>query len=255
MLKRKAFLFGLNYAKTPSATLQGCINDAHNMAKYLKESHKMHCEVYTDEANPNDTTFAGLMAKLIDISIQSHTENLDFVWLHYSGHGSYVVDKSRDEKDGRDECLVPSDFSTTGVITDDIINAILRRINPKTRVVCVFDCCHSGTIADVKYKWTDERTCTVENIMCGVKAKVITLSGCMDSQVSMDAYDVMGDKKFVGALTACLLSLLTESKAKENNDVFEVLNGLRAKLKEKDFEQVPQLCSTYNLARDRALFM
>lgn len=251
MAKGRAVLFGLNYARDPGAALQGCINDVNNMARFLTDRLRMQCDVYTDDATPYDTTFNGMVARLMDVALQSHAEDLDFVWIHYSGHGSYVSDRSGDELDGRDECLVPSDFRTRGVISDDLLNVLLRRFNPRTRVVCVFDCCHSGTIADVKYSWEDDRRVTVENITCGVRAKVITLSGCMDNQTSADAFDVLGDKRFSGAMTSCLLAVLTSSSS-PTVDVFSLLNGLRAKLGERGFTQRPKLCSTYNLAKDRA---
>ena len=259
-MKGRAILFGLNYANDADASLQGCINDVNNMARYLTDHVHIPCDVYTDDITPNDTTFNGMIARLIDVALQSHTDDLDLVWVHYSGHGCYEPDRSGDELDRRDECLVPSDFRTGRVIVDDLLNVLLRRFNPRTRVVCVFDCCHSGTIADVKYSWESDRRVTIENIMCGVRAKVITLSGCMDDQTSEDAFDVLGDKRFSGAMTSCLLALLStaggtaasSSSGTPGVDVFALLVGLRAKLSERGFTQRPKLCSTYNLAKDRS---
>ncbi len=250
-IKSKAFLFGLNYAGTPSA-LQGCINDVKDMADFLGTKLKIPCEVYTDETTPESTTAQGLIGRLMDITLQSWSDNLEFIWIHYSGHGSYIRDTNRDELDGQDECLVPSDYAKSGMISDDMINIIFRRLNPKTRVVCVFDCCHSGTIADVKYRWEDERRCSVENIMCQVRAKVMTFSGCMDSQTSADAFNVDGTNKWTGALTSCLLEVL-KSNPKIGQDVFLVLTAVRKKLIEKRFDQVPKVCSTYNLAKSRSM--
>lgn len=249
-MPNKAFLFGLNYSKTPDSRLNGCINDVNNMAVYLKEKMNMQTEIYTDETTPQDTTFTGLIAKLVDIAIQSYTENLDFIWFHYSGHGTSILDRSGDEADGCDECLVPSDYNKAGVISDDIINTIFTKINPKTKVVCVFDCCHSGTIADVKYRWEDETSCVVENILCNVKCKMITLSGCMDNQTSSDAYNVTGNSQFTGAMTSCLLLALKETP-QNSQDVFQLVRDLRSKLAIRGFPQVPKLCSTYNLAKNK----
>lgn len=247
--KGKAVLFGLNYSATPNAKLNGCINDVTNMSKYLKSKMNIPCTIFTDESNPQDTTGQGMIRRLYELAVQSFSENLDFVWIHYSGHGTYIIDKNGDEKDGQDECLVPSDFSTKGLISDDIIQSIFRHFNPKTRVICVFDCCHSGTIGDVKYNWEGPRKCTIENITCSAPAKIITLSGCTDTQTSADAFNVMGDKQFTGAMTSCLLAVFNENQMAVK-DVFQVLTLLRNKLKEKGFSQFPKLCSTHNLARD-----
>lgn len=250
-MKGRAFLFGLNYKSDPNCTLNGCINDVVNMASYLESEAKIPCEIYTDEANPNETSAQGMLNKLQDIAMQSHRDELDFVWIHYSGHGSYVRDGNTDEKDGKDECLVPHDFKTAGMIPDDYIVKIFATFRPKTRVVCVFDCCHSATIGDVKYSWEGPWKVVVENIMCSVPARIITLSGCLDDQTSADAYNVLQNSQFIGAMTACLLLTLRENKQGTWSNVFTLLTEVRKKLIENGFSQKPKLCSSYNLARDR----
>jgi hypothetical protein len=243
----RALLFGLNYPNTSSA-LNGCINDVKNVSKYLKSKFNIPIDMYTDDILPLETSYTGIIQNLYELGFKTYTENLDFVWIHYSGHGSYVDDKNKDEKDGYDECLVPTDYDTRGLITDDVISRIFQMYNPKTKIIAIFDCCHSGTIADMKYNWVDDKTCTVENILCNLPNKIITLSGCMDNQTSADAYNVMGDFQYVGALSACLLMTLKEDST---NDVFEIFKKLQKSIKDKKFTQIPRLCSTYNLARDR----
>lgn len=249
--KGKALLFGLNYLQSEEGRLNGCINDVTNMAQYLRTQLRIPCDVYTDDKSPQDTTLLGMTTRLYELALQSWSEYLDFVWIHYSGHGSYVADNSRDELDGQDECLVPTDYAKNGVLLDDTLNNILKQFNPKTKVICIFDCCHSGTIADVKYHWETDTRVNVENIQCQVKPKVITLSGCQDTQTSADAYNVRGDNQYTGAMTSCLLTALSES-SECRTDIFRLLTRLRALLKEKKFTQVPKLCSTYNLTRDRS---
>jgi hypothetical protein len=89
-----------------------------------------------------------------------------------------------------------------------------------------------------------------ENINCKVKAKIITLSGCMDNQTAADAYNILNDNKYSGALTACLLLVIKENPTILNN-VFLLQNAVRRKLKELKFPQLPKLCSTYDLRKDR----
>lgn len=249
-MKGKAFLFGLNYQNDPTCSLNGCINDVVNMATYLQNEMSIPCEMYRDDVNTKETSAMGMLDKLYEIAMQSYRDELDFVWIHYSGHGSYVKDTNNDEKDGKDECLVPHDFKTAGMIPDDYISKLFTYFNPKTRVICVFDCCHSATIGDVKYSWEGPYRVVVENIVCSVPARVITLSGCLDNQTSADAYDVLNNKEYVGAMTACLLLALRENKAGTWGNVFTLLTSIRAKLAERGFSQTAKLCSSYNLAKD-----
>lgn len=252
--KSRALLFGLNYANVKDATLRGCINDVNNIANYLQTEFKLSCDVYTDDRDKESTSARGIIKKLYEAAALSYRDELEFMWIHYSGHGTSIIDKSGDEADGRDECLVPNDFKVAGVISDDMIEHVLRLFNPKTRVLCVFDCCNSGTICDLRYSWEGAEKCTVENAKCEVKAKVITISGCLDDQTSADAYNVSGTKKFEGALTACLLKVLKGNAGVEKN-VFDVVEKVRGLLKEGKFEQVPKLCSSYDLKEDGGMFV
>lgn len=250
-LKSRALLFGLNYAYDPNASLQGCINDVVNMGAYLREQYPgIDCRLVTDDVDRAGTSAQGMISKLYELAVASHSNSLDFVYIHYSGHGSYVRDRSGDERDRQDECLVPSDYATAGMVSDDILQSLFRSFNPKTRVVCVFDCCHSGTIGDVKYSWESPTRVSVENISCAVRAKVMTLSGCLDMQTSADAFNVLKDNKYVGAMTACLLIALRE-QPRDKADVFAALGRVRMLLRQRGFSQVPRLCTSHNLARDK----
>jgi len=76
----------------------------------------------------------------------------DIVYLHYSGHGSQVLDDNGDELDGLDETIVPSDYKTrqdgSRNIRDDEIGKFLVELKTKNpaNVTFVFDSCFSGTI-------------------------------------------------------------------------------------------------------------
>ena len=246
-MRGRGLFFGLNYTQSPDLKLNGCINDVKNVSIFVQKELQIPVDVYTDEVDTLNTNGMAMIRRLYELALRSYSDSLEFVWIHYSGHGSYVKDTSGDEKDGNDECLVPSDFQTAGLIPDDVLQSLLRYFNPATRVVCIFDSCHSGTIGDVKYCWESPKSVTVENIMCKVRAKVITLSGCMDNQTSADAFGITANE-YQGALTSCLLLALRENAGA---DVFKVLTSVRDKLKARNFPQVPKLCSSYNLAVDR----
>ena len=254
-MKGKAILFGLNYKHCKSGQLNGCINDVNMFSKYLNEEYELDVEKYTDDVNRMETSKLGIITKLYDLALETHSKNLDFVWIHYSGHGSYVNDTRRngDENDRRDECLVPSDYETSGMLVDDQIQQILSFINPKTKVFCIFDCCHSGTIADLKYSWRNPKKPLIENIKSRIKTKIISISGCKDNQTSSDAYNILDDDKYAGALSAFLLICLKENKS-ITNDVFALVDKLRKKLKSNGYSQYPILCSSFNLTKNKSIF-
>lgn len=252
---RQAILFGLNYDATPDARLRGCINDVQNVERLLKTSEYAFDDVrvFTDSSTKNRTTAQGVLQEMNNLAKRSWSESLDLAWIHYSGHGCSVPDRNGDEEDRTDECLVPSDFKTAGVIPDDYIKDCLRNFNPKTKVVCVFDCCHSGTIGDLKYRYFDEHTKQIENRGRACPASVVLFSGCKDEQTSADAYNVNRLFKYSGAMTSCMIMVLNEKCALKCK-VFELLDGLRTKLAEKRFSQIPQLTASYEINENETLF-
>jgi hypothetical protein len=66
--------------------------------------------------------------------------------FHYSGHGSYLADQSGDEPDGRDECLVPYDYKTAGMLTDDTLKTFYDRFPSNGNLTLIMDSCHSGSV-------------------------------------------------------------------------------------------------------------
>jgi hypothetical protein len=248
-MKSKAILFGLNYINTPSARLYGCINDVKNMAKFLKEEAKYDVvKEYTDENNMRKVTGNYIINAIYKLAIDSHRYNLDRVWIHYSGHGCAINDRDGDEKDGKDECIVPADYYN-GVITDDLIKRVLRYFNKKTQVTCIFDCCHSGTIGDLRYEYRIPNVCSLDNFKSKCRANILLLSGCMDHQTSADAYNVQGKNQYSGAMTSCLLMSM-----KESPKVFDTFVKLRKYLKEKNFTQIPILTSSFQLDSKTTLY-
>ena len=186
---KKAILFGLNYKGT-RAQLNGCINDVHNMKDFL-ESQSFDVTVHTDEDPLKKTNACDILQELNNMAITTHQESIEHVWIHYSGHGCGVRDLNGDERDGKDECLVPSDYNTHGLVKDDHIKNILKNFNKNTKVTMISDCCHSGTIADLKYRYIHGQKHSESVTVC--PAKIVCISGCKDNQTSADAYNVFND--------------------------------------------------------------
>lgn len=239
-MKSKAVLFGINYYGNKDALLRGCVNDVHNMAGYLKDKAKYDSiKIYTDQFDNHKVTGQSIINSLYKLALDSHRYRLERAWIHFSGHGCGIRDYDGDEKDGRDECILPVDYQNCGVIHDDYIKHILRYFHPDTKVTCVFDCCHSGTIGDLHYRYLDRSNWRIENERSKCRADVLLVSGCMDHQTSADAYNVRGHREFSGAMTSCLLTALEQS-----TKVMDVMDRLKAELRRKRFTQIPQISSS-----------
>jgi hypothetical protein len=257
-MSKKALLVGINYTGT-SAALNGCINDVTNIKSILENKFRFtQVNVMTDNTivKPTRANIQAAIAQLI-----TGLKAGDTIVFHYSGHGSSVNDANRDETDGKDEVLVPLDYQTAGFISDDWLNQNLCTKIPKdVLLLCFSDCCHSGTMLDLKYnvksqcaprnppvtqytssQWTDSFAFSNER---GIEliGNVICLSGCEDPDTSADAR-INGTSQ--GAFTACLLEYL---KGPSGNSIkpSEMLKCVNALLDLKKFKQNSQL-STSNL--------
>ena len=181
------------------------------------------------------------------------TDNLpgDILVLHYSGHGGNIIDRNRDEADGRDETLIPLDFQTAGEITDDwLFENLISKVPKDVTLWCFLDCCHSGTAIDLKHnyqsnckyrkgiipenlvykkeEWTDSFIFSLERSK-DVVGNVCLFSGCQDKETSADTFI---NNTGQGAFTYCLLETL---KTNLQENTLRYKNGtlkLRSVLKE-----------------------
>jgi len=246
-MRGKGVLFGLNYAHCKKGKLNGCINDVSNMSKYIQQKLHIPIDIYTDDVDTINTSHKGIINVLYKLAQETFTFDLDFVWIHYSGHGSNTKDISGDEADGMDEGLVPSDYESSGLIIDDILHKILAKFNPNTQILFICDACHSGSILDLKYVWDTERTCKIDNSISLIPSKTILISGCMDEQTSADAFNAMGDGKYVGALSASILKILLKKPEKIYN-AFSFLNSIRKDLSNSGYKQFPCLTTNFDIS-------
>lgn len=218
--QKLALCIGLNYTLAPHMRLAGCVNDAKALGTELKK-RGFETEVLVDEpptdlrllATPwgNRTRKASILQALRSLQSRTWRQRVSTVFVSYSGHGTYVRDANGDERDGRDEAIVPWDAEFAGVITDDELAAIFRGFHPRTRIFLLMDCCHSGSIIDLPYQWDGDQPDSRWNENSGRWPNaVMMLSGCRDSQYSADAYNVEGFVGACGALTACFLASLQQ---------------------------------------------
>ncbi len=98
-----------------------------------------------------ETTHASIVGTFRAFLVEA-TKPGDIVYCHYSGHGFQLPDDNKDEIDGLDETLVPSDWEdehgpNPNHIRDDEISLLLEQLKEKgpANVTMTFDCCHSGS--------------------------------------------------------------------------------------------------------------
>jgi len=233
-MSRKALLIGINYKGT-SSELNGCINDVANVKAFLETKGYSDFTILTDDT-PQKPTRANILRAIMDLITSGATH----LFLHYSGHGSWIRDKSGDEADSRDECLVPIDYNTAGMIVDDEFTGILRCLTRRQTLICLLDCCHSGSAMDLAYcLYSNNRGTNMAMVKDGnyprTNGKVVMISGCKDSQTSADSYE---DNLSQGAATWSFL------KAIPNCTTWvALLKKIRAELRAGGYRQVPMLSS------------
>jgi len=150
---RRALLVGINYVGQ-EGQLSGCHNDVGNMVNYIKNVHEFEDDnitVLLDDDEHEAPTKENMLAAYKKI-VQESSKG-DAIFLHYSGHGTKIRDDDRSEEDdGYDEALVPVDYDSNGLILDDdLYDIVVKGLPEGVHVVCLMDCCHSGTVLDLPY--------------------------------------------------------------------------------------------------------
>jgi len=243
--KKNALLIGINYTGTPNE-LNGCINDVESLKTKLKELKFNNINILTDNTSLKPTK-TNILLQLQKLLVESNEG--DILFFSYSGHGSSTIDRSGDETDGLDELLVPSDLNA---ISDDLLKSVIKKYIKKNVILyALFDCCHSGTIVDLKYQYYDSVNYdkfTINQKVEEFNNNIIIISGCMDNQTSADAYI---NKKFQGAMT---WSFLEACKNNPNISLNNLLINMRELLKKSDYTQIPQLSSNKKININKNCF-
>lgn len=250
---KKALLIGINYKGT-DAELNGCINDVRNMNNILINNFDYKAEnirILSEEHSISPTR------KNMEDNINWLVRDVkagDTIFFHYSGHGSNIADRNGDETDGRDEVLVPLDYLKNGVVSDDWLYTNMVTKVPAGATLWAFtDCCHSGTMIDLKYnyksqcalksgvvrrgmkynssEWTDKFLFSMEKSK-DIVGNVYLFSGCQDQETSADATI---NRVAQGAFTYCFTEFIKENLQRMPDNTFKFKTGsvkLRNLLKE-----------------------
>jgi len=151
-MKAKALCVGINVFKNyPQATLQGCVNDAHDMEDVLKTFLGFGPGDITILTDANATK-KNIMDNFKSMVADAKAGKLDYLVFSLSSHGTQVPDISGDEPDRADEAFCPHDLAEAGgvwdpnhVILDDELHDLLITLPKNVLVEVYLDTCHSGT--------------------------------------------------------------------------------------------------------------
>lgn len=188
--------FGNNYTGQAGA-LKQCHYDARRLRQYLRTRGIKDSKVLLDQGKQS-------MLNEIRRAIRKANEHKApcTLWITYSGHGSSIRDTSGDERDGKDEVIIPNDYAQAGVITDDYLAKLFATLKAHVKCYLIMDCCHSGTILDFPYRFGGRST---DRKYLNFAADIVCISACQDYQV---AYEVSTG----GALTNCLVNFFYAKK-------------------------------------------
>jgi len=246
-MKIKLLLFGLNYKNT-NHELNGCINDTllmkNCLEKYL-EIDQNEILLLTDDTDIKPTK--NNIINSINQSIEEvNNGKYDTLWVHYSGHGTYIKDTNNDENkenDGniaKDEALYTLDDD---IIIDDELNEIFSKLNSNKKLICIFDCCHSGTALDLPFKYNYMKNQFLNDSKLNkIKCNAVLLSGCKDTQYSEDVYKISDKYDYNGAFT---VAFIKSCQASYTVSLKTIIKNAFKFLKNNNFKQIPQLSCNF----------
>jgi len=189
---RKALSVAVQYKGMGPWELPGTHHDPDRVRKVLQDLY--HYEDITILMDDD----SGLYEKPTRKNILKAMRNLvrdakpgDRLVFTFSGHGAQVPNLDGTEEDGFDEVIFPMDVVINDdgtyenyIIDDDIHEILVNHLPPGTHFMMVFDCCHSGTAADLPYNNDGECPIspTTSPLTSTVKTRAIRESGTQSTE-------------------------------------------------------------------------
>ena len=229
---KKAVLVGVNYSGDSSARLNGCIQDTQNVRDLLISNfgYKPQDIIMINDFSEIKPTKDNIIKACFELIQGESNSSADQFFFQYSGHGTQIPDKDRDEKDNKDEVIVPIDYRSAGVISDDLLFELLvKPLRSHQKLTCLIDACNSGTMLDLKFnikaspvrirnnsqkydynEWNTKLTVDVGK-KDSPKGIVTLISGCQDHE---QANDVRIGGQYQGMMTYCFLDALKQNDCK-----------------------------------------
>ena len=208
---KRALLIGIDYEGT-DYRLYGCKNDVALTRGTLAGRG------YEIRELTNDATRRRILEEMAWVSEGNQS------YFHYSGHGTISNDVQR---------IVPIDFEQNGQIPDtEIYNVMMS--NAK-RMFAVFDCCHSGTLGNLPYIYSNGRVRGQGGI-----GEIYSYSASHDDQASTAIRELSSDGRVYGVLTSTIVRLLREQP---NVSYGGLLDGIKSEYSRLGVRQNPVLTS------------
>lgn len=150
-----ALLVGVSdYDETSGATdLRGPANDVRLMSEVLSARGDFDITMLADGVDGAERPTRDAILTSLDTIVDAVSDG-DFVYLHFSGHGTQQADQNGDESDGLDEVFLPADTARAeagsatipNAIVDDEFGARVAAMRARgADVWFVLDACHSGS--------------------------------------------------------------------------------------------------------------
>lgn len=167
--KKRSLFIGCNYSSVPGADLKASHDDIRSVKDFIVNVHgfpetKGLMTVLLDDGEHKPPTHVNITEALKSLSEQSLPG--DAVFVQFSGHGGRILDSPIDsETESYDEVLLPSDFSTAGVIRDTLFfKTLLAPMRYGVTVTCLVDACDTGVMIDLPYAWTAKPDRGADNV-------------------------------------------------------------------------------------------
>lgn len=257
MVAKYGLLIGITYPNT-SAALPGCDNDILEIYRFLNtrgyKEFNVLCDtnVFEDETiNVSKPTASEIVRAFFNL-IEWAKKNPDGqIFFHYSGHGTQVADNSwvfnesnkiwsKEEADGKDECIVTQDLK---LITDDQLHWLFSKLPSTITLFSLMDSCHSGSVFDLQYYLKEPNKSVQLSNQPALNAEIIMISGCKDEQYGQSY--VFGNKWY-GVMSYAFLYLMNymnnyKVENMEIGDVWKFMTLICTK-----FPQLPQASCSKN---------
>lgn len=265
MLHRHALCVGINrYPNLPTVSLQGCVQDAQDMAELLTDRLGFRPTEVTplvDEA----ATKSRILAELGEMVQAALAGRLDHLVFSFSGYGTQVPDLNPEAWDRADDAFCPSDLALRGIgwdldhlMVDGELHDLFVQLPPTVILEVYLDTCHSGAglraadllldrkprylppptleaFRDIEFR--QARPAHVKLLEKGLSHHILW-TAARENQVAAEAYL---DGGWHGAFT---WHFCREARFHAPDGTrAQVLAGVRADLRRRHFTQVPQLDS------------
>jgi len=216
-----ALLIGINYYNSDDK-LNGCINDMLMIRRYLIHkkrylSENIICMSEKDEDETLIPTYYNIIEQLENLINKANNNITSEIFFYYSGHGNNIACDLLCMSNFI-SIIMPSDYNFFKYISNYQLSNIISKLNSLTKMYCIFDCCHSGSIINLQYtyKISNNKLTLSDNTDININLlnkKIISITSCDIDEYSLDidnAYysnEIINDT-FGGLFTSNLLKII-----------------------------------------------